>query len=475
MGHEGHSSGARFAEYVDSLATVLGREDRAGPFKDYCTGLLMPGKRKSVEPMASVVAPARVSAKHQSLLHLVGQAAWSDEALMGKVRELVLPAIEALGKIKAWIVDDTGFAKKGVHSVGVARQYCGRLGKTDNCQIAVTLSIANHAASLPIAYRLYLTEDWAADQARRKKAHVPDDVIFKTKAQIALDQIRAALAAGVSPGVLLADAGYGADGAFRSGVTAMGLPYVVGVQSTLSVWPPDTEPLPPKPWSGRGRPPSRVRRDGEHAPVPAKTLAMGLPEEAWRIVRWREGSNETLSSRFAAVRIRPASRDWKRAAPHPLEWLLIEWPEGEKEPTKYWLSTVPEDTPIHVLTDTAKLRWRIERDYEELKSELGLAHFEGRSWRGFHHHAALCIAAYGFLIRERAAIPPSGSRWRETSRLSRRPRPRGTPDPTRAAYRKLNRDHPTTDHSRTGPNPHALPMLPDNATKTTVPGIVVTQ
>jgi SRSO17 transposase len=163
----------------------------------------MPGKRKSVEPMASVVAPARVSAKHQSLLHLVGQAAWSDEALMGKVRELVLPAIEALGKIEAWIVDDTGFAKKGVHSVGVARQYCGRLGKTDNCQIAVTLSIANHAASLPIAYRLYLTEDWAADQARRKKAHVPDDVIFKTKAQIALDQIRAALAAGVSPGVLL--------------------------------------------------------------------------------------------------------------------------------------------------------------------------------------------------------------------------------------------------------------------------------
>ncbi len=317
MGHEGHSSEARFAEYVDSLATVLGREDRAGPFKDYCTGLLMPGERKSVEPIASVVAPARVSAKHQSLLHLVGQAAWSDEALLGKVRELVLPAIEAQGKIEAWIVDDTGFAKKGVHSVGVARQYCGRLGKTDNCQIAVTLSIANHAASLPIAYRLYLTEDWAADEARRKKAHVPDDVIFKTKPQIALDQIRAALAAGVSPGVLLTDAGYGADGAFRSGVTALGLPYVVGVQSTLSVWPPDTAPLPPKPRSGRGRPPSRVRRDGQHAPLSAKELAMGLSEEAWRVVPWREGSNETLTSRFAAVRIRPASRDWKRAAPRP--------------------------------------------------------------------------------------------------------------------------------------------------------------
>ncbi len=176
------------------------------------------------------------------------------------------------------------------------------------------LIIANHAASLPIAYRLYLTEDWAADEARRKKAHVPDDVTFKTKPQIALDQIRAALKAGVSPGVLLTDAGYGADGAFRAGVMAMGLPYVVGVQSTLTVWPPDREPLPPKPWSGRGRPPSRVRRDGEHAPVSAEKLAMGLSEEAWRVVPWREGSNETLSSRFAAVRIRPASRDWKLGA-----------------------------------------------------------------------------------------------------------------------------------------------------------------
>ena len=361
------SSESRFSEYVEALATVLRREDRAGPFKDYCTGLLMPGERKSVEPMAAIIAPARVSAKHQSLLHLVGQAAWSDEAVVAKARELVLPAIEAQGKIEAWIVDDTGFAKKGVHSVGVARQYCGRLGKTDNCQIAVTLSIANHASSLPIAYRLYLPEDWAVDEARRKAAGVPDDVTFQTKPEIALAQIRAALAAGVAPGVLLTDAGYGADGAFRSAVTASGLTYVVGVQSTLSVWPPGVEPPPPKPWSGRGRPPSRMRRDGGRIPVSAKTLARGLPEEAWRIVPWREGSNEILSSRFAAVRIRPASRDWKFSTPHPLEWLLIEWPEGEKEPTKYWLSTLPEDIPFDVLVDTAKLRWRIERDYEELK------------------------------------------------------------------------------------------------------------
>jgi SRSO17 transposase len=300
-------------------------------------------------------------------------------------------------------------------------------------------------------------------------------VIFKTKPEIALDQIRGALVDGITPGVVLADAGYGVDGAFRSGVTALGLTYAVGVQSTLSVWPPGMEPLAPKPWSGRGRPASRVRRDGEHAPVSAKKLAMGLPEEAWRTVPWRKGSNETLSSRFAVVRIRPASRDWKRSTPHPFEWLLIEWPEGEKKPTKYWLSTLPEHTSLEILVDTAKLRWRIERDYEELKSELGLAHFEGRSWRGFHHHATLCIAAYGFLVRERAAIPPSASRRRETSPISKRPRPRGAADPTRTAHRKFDRDHPTTVDSRAGSNPRALSMLPSHPTKTALSRIVVTQ
>ena len=478
------SSEARFVDYVDALTTVLGRADRARPLKDYCIGLLMPGERKSVEPMAAIVAPARVSAKHQSLLHLVSQAAWSDEAVLAKVRELVLPAIEAQGKIEAWIVDDTGFAKKGVHSVGVARQYCGRLGKTDNCQIAVTLSIANHAASLPIAYELYLPEDWAVDEARRKKARVPDEVEFRTKPEIALAQIRTALAAGVAPGVLLADAGYGVDGAFRAGVTASGLTYVVGVQSTLSVWPPGAEPLPPKLWSGRGRPPSRMRRGGEHVPVSAKTLAKGLPEQAWRIVPWREGSNEILSSRFAAVRVRPASRDWKVSTPHPLEWLLIEWPEGEKEPTKYWLSTLPEDTPLDVLVDTAKLRWRIERDYEELKSETRP--------RPFRRAKLARLPSPRRPLHRRLWIPcprtsgdsplldsPSGPPRRQISRISTRPRPRGAADPTRTAYRKLDRDNPKTTHGRAGSNPLALPVLPSLSRSITyaitLPRIVVTQ
>src|ERR1700739_2991423 len=217
------------------------------------------------------------------------------------------------------------------------------------------------------------------------------------------------------------------------------------------------EPLPPKPWSGRGRKPSRARREGDHRPVSAKALATTLPKEAWRDVSWREGSNQTLTSRFAAVRIRPATRDGKLTAAQPLEWLLIEWPEAEREPTKYWLSTFPEDTPIQVLVDTAKLRWRIERDYEELKSELGLAHFEGRGWRGFHHHATLCIAAYGFLIRDRAGFPPSRPRRREGPVLPRRPRPRGAPDPTRAPRRKLDR-YPAKATDRR-PRP-ATPVLP---------------
>jgi len=219
----GMTSAARFEVFVSSLVGVLGHADRAGPMRDYTLGLLMPVERKSVEPMAAVTAPARVAAQHQSLLHFVGEAPWSDTAVLGKVCELVLPAIERHGPIEAWIIDDTGFPKKGRHSVGVTRQYCGQLGKQDNCQIAVSLSVANHAASLPIACRLYLPQDWADDADRRKRAKVPADVTFKTKSQIALDQIKAALAQGIPAGIVLMDAGYGADTELRDEITAQGL------------------------------------------------------------------------------------------------------------------------------------------------------------------------------------------------------------------------------------------------------------
>jgi SRSO17 transposase len=439
------TSESRFAAYVETLASALGHADRVAPLKAYCTGLLLPGERKSVEPMAARVEPGRVQAAHQSLHHFVAKADWSDDAVLSRVRAQVLPALERQGQIRAWIVDDTGFPKKGKHSVGVARQYCGQLGKQDNCQVAVSLSVATGQASLPVAYQLYLPESWANDPDRRAKAGVPEDVIFRTKPEIALAQIRAALDAGVSRSVVLADAGYGNDTSFRTGLTEMGLTYVVGVQSSIRLWPPDTQPLPPKPWSGRGRPPSLVRRQPGHAPVSAKELAQTLPEDAWGRVTWREGSKAPLASRFAAIRVRPAHRDYWRSAPRAEEWFLIEWPHDEVEPTKYWLSTLPENTGLADLVDQAKLRWRIERDYQELKQEIGLGHYEGRGWRGFHHHATLAIAAYGFLVSERSLIPPSAPRSRpflKAPALSEDYRPRGAAAPSRTPRRQFHRHHP---------------------------------
>jgi SRSO17 transposase len=435
VGLESKSEGgqARFAAYVEAITMTLGHADRAAPFRSYCAGLLLPGDRKSVEPMAARMQPERVRAAHQSLHHFVAKADWSDDAVLSAVRAHVLPAIERRVPIRGWIIDDTGVPKKGTHSVGVARQYCGQLGKQDNCQVAVTLSVASDDASLPIAHRLYLPRPWADDPVRRARTGVPDEVTFQTKPEIALSQIRAALEVGVPPATVLADAGYGIDTEFRDGISALGLSYVVGVQSTTSLWPSGVMPLSPKKWSGNGRPPSLIRRDDKRKPVSAKQLAIGLPTRAWRRVTWREGSNATLTSRFAAVRIRPAHRDYNRTMPRPEEWLLIEWPKGEPEPTKYWLSTLPARMSRRALVNITKLRWRIERDYQDLKQELGLGHYEGRGWRGFHHHATLCIAAYGFLIIERAALPPSGERstlFVPISRLSEGYRPRGAPDQT---------------------------------------------
>ncbi len=456
------ASEAAFSAYVEGLIEVVGHADRAVPLRDYCVGLLMPLERKSVEPMAAVTEPGRVAAKHQSLLHFIGQAPWSDDALLGRVRDQTLSVMESRGQVRAWIVDDTGIPKKGCHSVGVARQYCGQLGKQDNCQVAVSLSVSTDHASLPIAYQLYLPQTWADDPVRRAKAKVPAEVVFQTKPQIALDQIKAARAQGVSPGVILADAGYGADGAFRAGLSALGLAYVVGVQPTLSVWRPGEEPLAPKPWSGKGRPTSLLRRTPEHKPLSAKDFAEQMAADAWSTLTWREGTNTELASRFAAVRLRPASRDFNLTEPHPEEWLLIEWPEDEVEPTKYWLSNLGPGTSTEDLVYQAKLRWRIERDYQELKQELGLGHYEGRGWRGFHHHASLCIAAYGFLVSLRATISPSApsqAQVRQGAGLPPDYRPRGSASPTRAARANLDYYPPKTAHRRPGLQASPMSLL----------------
>jgi SRSO17 transposase len=431
----------RFAAYVNELTKVLGHADREKPFRDYCAGLLATEGRRSVEPMAVVTDPGRVSVQHQKLLHLVADSPWSDEKMLTKVRERVVPEMTRRGPIEAWIIDDTAFPKKGTHSVGVHHQYCGQLGKQANCQVAVTLSIANHHASLPIAYRLYLPREWADDKDRRKEARVPASIRFKTKPQIALEQIRAALLASVPPGVVLMDSSYGNNSKLRQDLTGLGLSYVAAIQSTTKV--------------------RLVREDNPKPPrVSVEKLALSLPKRAWRTVTWREGTNVKLRSRFARVRVRAAPIQGE--ARFDEETLLIEPPKGEATPTKYWLTTVDPNMSLRRLVDLTKMRWRVERDYEDLKQEIGLGHYEGRGWPGFHHHGTLAIAAYGFLISERERIPPSGPHSAapiEKSPLPSGYRPRGAPDPAAAPRPQLDHHDPSRAGRRDRKQTSEMPAL----------------
>jgi SRSO17 transposase len=367
----------------------------------------------------------------------VADAPWSDEAVLDRCLDSVIPAMLRRDPVVAWVVDDTGFPKKGRESVGVARQYCGQVGKQDNCRVAVSLSVTTEKASMPVAYRLYLPQSWIEDRQRRQKTGVPDSIQFQTKPEIALDQVRRARERGIPQGVVLADAGYGTDTGFRAELTKLQVTYVVGIQSTTTVWRPGEEPKPAPPRkSATGRPRKLLQRDAKNQPVSVKELALSLPAEAWKKVTWRQGVKQKLHSRFAALRVRPAHRDYWRSEPHPEEWLLIEWPAGETEPTKYWLSTLPADTALVELVHMGKHRWIIERDYQELKQELGLGHYEGRGWRGFHHHATLCLTAYGFLVAERSRFSPSaqvGNLGLPTPEPPPDFRPRGSPRSSRAA------------------------------------------
>ncbi len=440
----------RFDAYLDYLSDGLGHADRDAGLRGYCTGLMLPLARKSVEPMAAGLDPLHVRARHQSLHHFVAKADWSDAEMLRRIREWVVPKL-GLDTGGFWIVDDTGFPKKGKHSVGVARQYCGVLGKQDNCQVAVSVSLASASGSLPVSWQLYLPKAWADDPARRQKAGVPDAMAFATKPEMALQHLASLLAEGLPPYCVLADAGYGVDTAFRNGLTDLGLPYVVGITSAISVWPPEIEPLPPKPWKGKGRPPSQPRRTADRQPMSVKALAMALPTERYQTVHWREGTNQTLSSRFAAVRVRHAGSNIGRARLWPQQWLLIEWPEHQSEPEKYALSTLPETATLDELVGIAHQRWRIERDYQELKQEFGLGHYEGRGWRGFHHHASLSIAAYGFLVAERLAGHQAGSQKnrirRQTPAVPEDFVPRGTPQSSAARPQLHPNPAPSTQRS----------------------------
>src|SRR3977135_3333839 len=403
----GTDSESRFLRYVECLSSVIGHADRVGPLRDYCLGLMVSCGRKSVEPMAAITAPDDTSAQHQSLLHFIGNARWSDEKVLAKVREMVLPEIERHGPVEAWIIDDTGFPKQGKHSVGASVQYCGQRGKQANCQAAVSLSLANHHASLPVAYQLYLPNSWAEDEKRRAKAGVPDEIEFKTKLEIAREQIEWACAANLPRGVVLMDAAYGTDASLRASVTDLGLQYAVAIRARALVA------------AGKSK-----------KETSAEALALDLPKAAWKTITWRQGSAEPLRSRFARVRVRPCGDGCR--ADQPEEWLLIEWPKDEEKPTKFWLSTLERNIAFDRLVDITMMRWRIERDYLELKQEVGLGHFEGRGWVGFHHHATMCIAAYGFLISEKGAFPPSETqpaRHVPAIAVPKGWRPRGSPAP----------------------------------------------
>lgn len=438
---------SRFADYLGELAQVLGHKDREEPLRAYLAGLCLPGERKSIEPIAARVDPRRVRARHQSLHHFVSNAPWDEGAVLRVARDRVLDQMERHGAVAAWIVDDTGIPKKGRYSVGVTRQYCGVLGKQDNCQVAVSVTLANEAVSVPAAYRLYLPESWVEDRRRRKAAGIPDDVTFEKKWQIALAQITELRREELPAAPVVTDAGYGVVTAFRDGLTALRMPYIVGVTKETTVWAPGTEPLPPARRRGVGRPHTRIRRSKNRRPIPIDALARDVPASAWKMVSWRQGTRGQMRSRFAFLRVRPAHRDELRTAPRAIEWLIIEWPKGEKEPTKLWLSTMPSDTPADQLVRLAKIRWRIERDYQELKDEIGLDHFEGRGWRGFHHHGALCIAAYAFLAAERARLsPPEPLSFLRAAPIPKGFKPRGSPSSTGATRRLLDHDVPSHAH-----------------------------
>ena len=452
----------RFDRYMSHLSDGLGHVDRHAGLKGYCTGLMLPLARKSVEPMAARVDPLHASARHQSLHHFVAKAEWSDREMLRRVCQWVVPQMDFRSG-GWWIIDDTGFPKKGKHSVGVARQYCGMLGKQDNCQVAVSVSLACDQGSIPVAWQLYLPEEWAADPKRRNQAGVPEEVRFATKTQIALAQLRALLAEGAPHHCVLADAGYGVDTAFRQALSDMGLEYAVGVTSAVVVWPPGVEPLPPKHYSGKGRPPVMPQRTAQRQPMSVKALALSLAPQSFHTISWREGTNDLLSGRFAALRVRHAGGNAGKARLRPLQWLLIEWPAEQQEPVKYILSTLPEDTPLNELVGAAYQRWRIERDYQDLKQDFGLGHYEGRGWRGFHHHATLSIAAYGFLIAERliADQPVGGKKNFDERKVPALPAnyiPRGSPARS-AARGALDHDAAAKPELRTDRPPRSVPML----------------
>jgi SRSO17 transposase len=391
----------RLSAFAEDLFESIPRKDQRRWGQTYLRGLLLDGKRKSIEPMAARLArgdPATDAyALEQALQQFVNQSPWDWTAVRRRLAERMTAAIQP----QAWVLDDTSFPKFGRHSVGVAPQYCGALGKVANCQVGVSVHAATDQASCPIGWRLFLPESWDTDAERRRKAHVPADVRHRPKWQLALELLDELAGWDLVPPIILADAAYGEISEFRLGLEQRALAYVVQVPGTISAYPPDVVPETVA-YAGRGRPPVARYRQPRSS---LRQLVGAAGAQAATMVAWREGADgEQLVSRFVALRVRPAGVRLRRAARGgqlPVRWLLAEWPDGEPEPIKYWLASLPADTPLDRLVGLAKLRWRVEHDYRELKDALGLDHFEGRSWPGWHHHVTLVSVAHGFVTLER--------------------------------------------------------------------------
>jgi SRSO17 transposase len=382
----------RLVGFAEEMLQPLARSDQRRWGEVYLRGLMLDGKRKSIEPMAARLADG----DEQCLQQFVNQSPWAWEPVRARLARRLSEAIEPAG----WVVDDTGFPKFGRYSVGVARQYSGALGKVGNCQIGVSISAATDAASCPIDWRLFLPEEWDADAERRQKAHLPEEVGHKEKWRLALEMLDELRGWGLEPPVILADSAYGEISEFRLGLDERELAYVVQLKGGSSAYAAEVG-RETAAYCGRGRPPGRRYRARRSS---LKQLALAAGAEAATAVEWREGVRGTLRSRFLALRVRPANVRLRRAAADeelPVRWLLCEWPEGGGEPVKYWLSNLPVEAPLERLVSLAKLRWRVEHDYRELKDALGLDHFEGRSHRGWHHHVTLVSIAHGFLTLER--------------------------------------------------------------------------
>jgi SRSO17 transposase len=360
----------------------------------YLRGLMLDGKRKSIEPMAARL----VDGDEQCLQQFVNQSPWDERVVRASLARRMCAEIEP----EMWVIDDTGFAKKGRFSVGVGRQYSGTLGRVENCQVGVSVNAATDRASCPLDWRIFLPEAWDDDRERRARAHVPDEVRHREKWRLALDMLDELAEGGLRPPVVGADAGYGESTEFRRGLDDRQIPYVVQVKPSTSALAEHVR-RERADYGGRGRPPvARYRA----TPSSLKDLVLAAGKRAAEGVSWREGSRGRMHSRFLAVRVKPANRQLIAAAQADdreldVRWLLAEWPSDADAPTDYWLSSLPADTDLKTLVRLAKLRWRIEHDYRELKHGLGLDHFEGRSYRGWHHHVTLVSVAHAFLTLER--------------------------------------------------------------------------